>query len=131
MSDKEFATCPYDSSHRIHKTRMARHLIKCKVNHPNTHKQTCPYNKLHLLDPHQYKYHLTVCEDRKNFENIVYETDNTMLNTSFTETVNTSSQSSENWDNSENVVSYHSYLACNGVTNPVTRRQNFVDKDKF
>ncbi|XP_015188203.1 PREDICTED: gametocyte-specific factor 1-like [Polistes dominula] len=131
MSDKEFYTCPYDSSHRIHRTRMARHLLKCKINHRNVNVIVCPYNKLHVLDPYQYEYHLTVCEERKNFENFVYETENKQLDTSFPEVQNIKfSRSSENWDNSGNVVSYHSHLVQDGVTNPTTRRQEALDRNE-
>ncbi|KAI4476297.1 hypothetical protein M0804_013713 [Polistes exclamans] len=130
MSDKGFCTCPYDSSHRVHKSRMARHLIKCRLNYPNVQKKTCPYNKIHLLDPCQYEYHLTVCEERNNRENIVYETDNnTLFDISVPKVQNIFSQYSENWDDSD-AISYHSHLVCDGVTNPITRHQEYVDKNK-
>ncbi|XP_043684459.1 titin homolog isoform X1 [Vespula pensylvanica] len=74
MAADDYITCPYDPSHRILKSRMSRHLMKCELNHPTIKLLTCPFNKIHRISPLQYEHHLSICENvgsvqRNYFEN--------------------------------------------------------------
>ncbi|XP_057319200.1 nuclear pore complex protein DDB_G0274915-like [Microplitis mediator] len=78
-------TCPLDSSHRIHKSRMQTHLTKCRKNHDLTNKIICPFNPLHIINANEEEKHYTECEsygagvgvqqfdlgDRPNFSGII------------------------------------------------------------
>ncbi|XP_012286297.1 uncharacterized protein LOC105702916 [Orussus abietinus] len=55
-------TCPYDPVHRIRKSRMQVHLVKCRKNHLGLPKVNCPYNATHIINQVEYKYHLSVCD---------------------------------------------------------------------
>ncbi|XP_035724354.1 gametocyte-specific factor 1-like [Vespa mandarinia] len=101
MATDDYVTCPYDPSHRILKSRMSRHLIKCELNHPTLRLLTCPYNKIHRISPLEYEHHLSICESkgtvqRNYFENASSISANILPVTKINELQ--IPPSSENWD---------------------------------
>lgn len=50
MNDQELLECPYETSHRILKSRMQVHLGRCRRNHTNVPTVTCPFNVTHVLN---------------------------------------------------------------------------------
>ena len=50
-----FVTCPYDEVHRLRRSYMPRHLIKCKENFPLKKFKTCPFNAIHLVEPVEFE----------------------------------------------------------------------------
>lgn len=59
----DLVTCPYDSSHRILRERIVRHLIKCRDNNkPQSLVMVeCPINKNHIVREMEMHYHLINC----------------------------------------------------------------------
>ncbi|OXU26337.1 hypothetical protein TSAR_003127 [Trichomalopsis sarcophagae] len=53
--------CPYDSNHRIARSRIQRHLVKCEKNYPPDYKQQCPYDASHRVFEHEMIEHVTNC----------------------------------------------------------------------
>lgn len=47
--EDDMVECPYDKAHRMLRKRLAKHLIKCRVNHPDAELQKCPFNNTHLV----------------------------------------------------------------------------------
>jgi len=64
--------CPYNRSHVILKSRMQRHLVKCKRNYPMADKVVCPFSAIHHVDKHDYQYHVSTCPDRHVIEGHKY-----------------------------------------------------------
>ncbi|XP_062539702.1 serine/arginine repetitive matrix protein 2-like [Armigeres subalbatus] len=64
--------CPYNKSHRVQATAMARHLFKCRKMHPNIEFVTCPFNHAHKVAEPELKMHTANCEDRANFDMYKY-----------------------------------------------------------
>jgi hypothetical protein len=54
MNYDPLETCPYDAAHRILRSRMQYHLIRCAKNFPNSKKKQCPYDACHIVDPIDY-----------------------------------------------------------------------------
>ena len=55
--DDPMQTCPYDKSHRILKSRMQFHLVRCRKNHPANKDQlrTCPFDAVHVVNSIEYE----------------------------------------------------------------------------
>ncbi|XP_058834818.1 arginine/serine-rich protein PNISR-like [Topomyia yanbarensis] len=64
--------CPYNKSHRVQATAMARHLYKCRKMYPDTQFVTCPFNHAHKIAEPELKMHTATCEDRANFDMYKY-----------------------------------------------------------
>ena len=47
-----YETCPYDSVHRILRSRMQTHLTRCARNFSDAseYKKICPFNTCHVVD---------------------------------------------------------------------------------
>lgn len=58
----DYATCPYDTTHRILWQRMPFHLIKCRKQHLLSPLQTCPFDTKHLVPQQEMPFHLSMCE---------------------------------------------------------------------
>ena len=50
-----YITCPYDKSHRIRKSRMQVHIMKCARNYPKDFKSVCIFDSSHRIDPQEYE----------------------------------------------------------------------------
>ncbi|XP_055339684.1 uncharacterized protein LOC129589149 [Paramacrobiotus metropolitanus] len=57
--------CPYDSTHKIRRCRLERHLMSCRQKHPDMVMATCPYNATHVLPPKTYVKHILGCPDMR------------------------------------------------------------------
>ncbi|XP_043477489.1 uncharacterized protein LOC122508279 [Leptopilina heterotoma] len=66
-------TCPYDKSHRILKSRMQYHLVRCRKNHPcdKSEMETCPYDATHIISKAEFPYHLENCFKRGTVVNFI------------------------------------------------------------
>ncbi|XP_058788731.1 gametocyte-specific factor 1-like isoform X2 [Phymastichus coffea] len=53
--------CPYDANHRIAKSRIQRHLVKCEKNFPPNYKKQCPYDASHRIFEHELMEHMQKC----------------------------------------------------------------------
>lgn len=63
--ENEMVQCPYDKTHLLLKSRLAAHLIKCRINYPDAELKACPFNSTHLLSQYEYAAHVINCPDRK------------------------------------------------------------------
>lgn len=72
---EEYETCPYNSSHRILRSRFQVHLTRCKKSYPDKKLSVCPFNSTHLLEESQLNYHVTVCADRASLDKYKYNID--------------------------------------------------------
>ncbi|KAK2580174.1 hypothetical protein KPH14_012443 [Odynerus spinipes] len=68
-------SCPYEETHRIAKSVMAKHLLKCEKSHPTVKLERCPYNILHRIKPLEFQHHLATCENRANAASFLYRTE--------------------------------------------------------
>ncbi|XP_047022497.1 gametocyte-specific factor 1-like [Helicoverpa zea] len=62
MNDEDFVTCPYNKCHRVLKSRIQHHLIKCEKNGPKL--QICPFNATHRYPDYLIKQHCLNCPSR-------------------------------------------------------------------
>ncbi|CAH0730651.1 unnamed protein product, partial [Brenthis ino] len=60
--DDPFVTCPYNSSHRVPRSRIQSHLVRCKEKNPNF--VICPYNATHRLPESEIKGHVVNCPSK-------------------------------------------------------------------
>ncbi|CAK9813350.1 Gametocyte-specific factor 1 [Anthophora quadrimaculata] len=58
-------TCPYDVTHRIRKTVMPYHLMRCRANH-SSGKVQCPFDAFHVVDEDYLKQHILNCASSGN-----------------------------------------------------------------
>ncbi|RVE48376.1 hypothetical protein evm_006937 [Chilo suppressalis] len=60
--DDPFVSCPYEAAHRVPRSRLQAHIVKCQKNHPQL--QICPYNATHRLPEAEMKVHLGSCPSK-------------------------------------------------------------------
>ena len=65
-------SCPYDPCHQILPHRFAKHLVKCKKNHPDCDMKTCPFNATHVIPTSEIQAHLLECPDKGPVEREIY-----------------------------------------------------------
>ncbi|KAM3955556.1 uncharacterized protein ACR2FA_010551 [Aphomia sociella] len=63
--DDPFVSCPYDPCHRVPRSRIQRHLVKCQERHPKL--DICPYNATHRMVTSEMKVHVKNCPSRASF----------------------------------------------------------------
>ncbi|XP_043261984.1 uncharacterized protein LOC122402892 [Colletes gigas] len=63
----DYTQCPFDKSHRIIRSRLQTHLVKCAKNYPGV-KLVCIYDASHKVDPQNYENHLKECESSGNMK---------------------------------------------------------------
>lgn len=59
-----YVSCPYFPEHKLRKSRLIYHLIKCQTNPMAPKLVACPYNFSHRVSMEDRRYHLMTCEDR-------------------------------------------------------------------
>uniref|UniRef100_A0A182TKT6 CHHC U11-48K-type domain-containing protein n=1 Tax=Anopheles melas TaxID=34690 RepID=A0A182TKT6_9DIPT len=64
--------CPYNKSHTILAHRFAKHLIKCRRQHPNAKIAICPFNSSHHVNEQEMKVHTTTCPDQGQIKSFMY-----------------------------------------------------------
>ena len=123
-AETDLVQCPYDKSHRILPHRFQVHLVRCRKNFPLAQVVTCPFNVTHLLKKEELDWHVTVCPERKTFENSRHREEpveelSTTMDTSFSADnselqgnqfkvpIDQSNVSTENWEDDPNVPSYN------------------------
>lgn len=62
----EFVKCPFDEHHRVLKTNIQKHLMRCEKNHPTIKLVQCEFNKTHKIKPE--KIQVRFCAYLKNNE---------------------------------------------------------------
>ncbi|KAG8038876.1 hypothetical protein G9C98_003183 [Cotesia typhae] len=55
-------TCPVDKAHRIAKSKLQKHLIKCLKANGLGDKMVCPFNSLHVIYISEKEKHMAECE---------------------------------------------------------------------
>ncbi|CAH2101302.1 unnamed protein product [Euphydryas editha] len=60
--DDPFVSCPYDPSHRVPRSRIQAHIVKCQKKHPTL--ASCPYNATHRLPQSEMTEHVQQCPSR-------------------------------------------------------------------
>lgn len=65
--------CPYNESHRIARSRIQKHIVKCEKNYPSDYKMMCPYNATHRLFKHEMAKHIITCSTRQLIEPELYQ----------------------------------------------------------
>ncbi|XP_043477490.1 uncharacterized protein LOC122508280 [Leptopilina heterotoma] len=66
-------TCPYDKSHRLQRSKIQTHLVKCRRNHPcdKSEMLTCPYDATHVFHQAEYQYHINNCRESGKVVNFI------------------------------------------------------------
>lgn len=57
--DDPFVSCPYEPLHRVPRSRIQAHIVKCQKKYPEL--KICPYNATHRLPDEEMKAHLATC----------------------------------------------------------------------
>ncbi|XP_059045013.1 gametocyte-specific factor 1-like [Achroia grisella] len=63
--DDPFVSCPYDACHRVPRSRIQAHLIKCQERYPKL--EICPYNATHRMSLNEMREHVKTCCNRASF----------------------------------------------------------------
>ncbi|CAH0698447.1 unnamed protein product [Spodoptera exigua] len=74
INNENYATCPYDASHRVARSRLQHHLIKCQKNYPPL--EICPFNATHRYPAHLMKDHYKTCPNKIEKEQTLVLTSN-------------------------------------------------------
>jgi hypothetical protein len=61
--DDPFVSCPYDPKHRVPRSRIQRHIVKCQEKYPKL--AICPYNATHRLPEKEMKLHMPSCPSKQ------------------------------------------------------------------
>ncbi|KAH0557362.1 hypothetical protein KQX54_004651 [Cotesia glomerata] len=64
--ENPITTCPINKYHRVSKSKLYRHLVKCLKTNKLTDKTICVYNPRHIIDIDEKEKHLSECEDNPN-----------------------------------------------------------------
>lgn len=59
-----YVTCPYFPEHKLRRSRLVYHLLKCQKNPSAPKLVACPYNYSHRVSLEERLNHLITCEDR-------------------------------------------------------------------
>ncbi|KAK9882239.1 hypothetical protein WA026_019753 [Henosepilachna vigintioctopunctata] len=90
-------TCPYNQHHSILKSRMSKHLVKCRKTFGDVETVLCDFNTTHNIPKPELRYHHEICEDRRVIERKIIVVENVE---SFNYPVgNTAFVEEESWDN--------------------------------
>ncbi|KAG7198730.1 hypothetical protein KM043_001721 [Ampulex compressa] len=76
VCDESFDTvlrCPYNINHKIARSRIQRHLVKCEKNYPVDYKVICPYNASHRLFKSEVEEHIIACPMRSLLKPELYQ----------------------------------------------------------
>ncbi|XP_060866756.1 gametocyte-specific factor 1-like [Metopolophium dirhodum] len=68
--------CPFNIAHTMPQKTLILHLTKCPDRKPN--QSICPFNYLHVVETFHLAVHETQCPDRLDFDQMVYQTTETM-----------------------------------------------------
>ncbi|KAH8419612.1 hypothetical protein KR222_009563, partial [Zaprionus bogoriensis] len=75
-SFNDFVSCPYDSSHRVLRGRLTKHLERCDRNSGHSkHMLVCPFNDNHRYDAQQMPEHIKTCPGRDRWQQVNDEWD--------------------------------------------------------
>lgn len=61
--DDPFVSCPYEATHRVPRSRLQAHIIKCQTKYPLLH--ICPYNATHRLPENEMRTHVLSCPSKE------------------------------------------------------------------
>ncbi|CAB3232128.1 unnamed protein product [Arctia plantaginis] len=57
-----WTTCPYDPAHRVPRSRIQNHIVKCQKKRPPL--SICPYNATHRFPESEMKAHCQNCPQK-------------------------------------------------------------------
>ncbi|CAK1597654.1 unnamed protein product [Parnassius mnemosyne] len=60
--DDPFVVCPYNFAHRVHRSRIQAHIVKCQPNYPEL--DICPYNATHRVPKLEIRSHVLNCPSK-------------------------------------------------------------------
>ncbi|CAG9789857.1 unnamed protein product [Diatraea saccharalis] len=60
--DDPFVSCPYEAAHRVPRSRLQAHLVKCQQKYPQL--RICPYNATHRFPESEMKAHVVSCPSK-------------------------------------------------------------------
>ncbi|KAL1426032.1 hypothetical protein MTO96_018625 [Rhipicephalus appendiculatus] len=69
--------CPYDTAHKVKKSRFLIHLTKCRKSHPGTHFKQCPFSAEHVVPASKLMEHIYCCDLNHTSEVFLSRTDGT------------------------------------------------------
>ncbi|XP_078035987.1 uncharacterized protein LOC144469491 isoform X2 [Augochlora pura] len=73
----EIETCPYDRSHRISKSKLPYHLLRCKLSNSSKAKVCCPFNAFHIINEAIFEEHVKNCSSSGNVRTHLYSFEST------------------------------------------------------
>ncbi|CAK1587885.1 unnamed protein product [Parnassius mnemosyne] len=60
--DDPFVACPYNFAHRVPRSRIQAHIVKCQPNYPEL--DICPYNATHRVPKLEIRSHVLNCPSK-------------------------------------------------------------------
>ncbi|CAG5036754.1 unnamed protein product [Parnassius apollo] len=60
--DDPFVACPYNFAHRVPRSRIQAHIVKCQPNYPELN--ICPYNATHRVSKLEMRTHVLNCPSK-------------------------------------------------------------------
>lgn len=60
--DDPFVSCPYEPQHRVPRSRIQAHIVKCQKRYPEL--KICPFNATHRLPEAEIRAHIANCPSR-------------------------------------------------------------------
>lgn len=54
-SPHDMIGCPYNPAHRMLRSRLQPHLIKCRKSYPDAELKTCPFDLTHLIPEPEFR----------------------------------------------------------------------------
>lgn len=73
LENRTYVSCPYFPEHEMPRSRLGYHLIKCQKRPDAPKLVVCPFNYLHRIKPEDQIQHVSQCEDKKYFQDIISE----------------------------------------------------------
>ncbi|XP_076666216.1 uncharacterized protein LOC143367860 isoform X2 [Andrena cerasifolii] len=65
-------TCPYEKSHRIRKSVLPYHLVRCGRNNTSSTKIRCPFDAFHIIEETEFESHVINCASSGNIRRHQY-----------------------------------------------------------
>ncbi|XP_013792246.2 gametocyte-specific factor 1-like [Limulus polyphemus] len=62
--DDPMVNCPYNKAHRVSRSRIQSHILKCRKTHQDRQLETCPFNAQHRIEKELKHDHIMNCPDR-------------------------------------------------------------------
>ena len=68
----KIVTCPYEKTHRVRKSVLPYHLVRCGRNNTSSTKIRCPFDAFHIIEGTEFESHVMNCASSGNMRTHQY-----------------------------------------------------------